>query len=124
MRFDLNSNTEHSPEMSRKKERESRYSDTETGDDRKHRSRRRRHRGEGERHRDSPQLMNDKYERAPSGTEEDSDTTVDLPERFDEHGNRKSHDPLAEALQNILGQFTQSRDSEDDGRNGRHRSRR
>lgn len=58
--------------------------------------------------------MNDKYERAPSSSssfhgtsrhhrddDEDSDGTIELPDRFDEHGNRKGEG--ADAFQNLLG---------------------
>ena len=94
----------HSPEAPRNKRTEERYSDTETSGDQKRRHRRRKHRDRGsESHRDSPQLMNDKYERPPQSTttEEESDGTVELPHRFDERGNRK-HDG-GDALQELLG---------------------
>jgi hypothetical protein len=32
----------------------------------------------------------------------DSDTTIDLPARFDEHGRRKPEDPMADKLESVL----------------------
>ena len=94
--------------------------------------------------------MHDKYDDAPSSDEEEksSDGTVDLPARFDEHGNRKSDDALSDKIHDMLagrgvaGKFFQSltggltgggngsdgggddHDDNNDGRTGRRRSRR
>ena len=118
----------HSPEASRKKGEE-RHSDTETDGDRKRRHRRRKHRDK-EGTRDSPQLMNDKYERPPSGAprDDDSDGTVDLPDRFDERGNRtqESGDPLEQLIGNLASRFmggSEERGSDRDSRSGRRRHR-
>lgn len=43
--------------------------------------------------------MHDKYDRDP---DEDSEGTIDLPDRFDEQGNRKPEDPLAEKINDLL----------------------
>lgn len=124
MRFDLESNIAHSPDSSRRKDdakrgdpSEQRHSDTETSDDRKHRRRHRRkgkererdddrdrHRrhdeddDRGGRKRDSTGLMHDKYDRDPT----DSDSVIELPERFDKHGNPKPEDPLAAKINDLL----------------------
>lgn len=132
MRFDLGSNTLHSPEAPRKA-KEDRHSDSEASGDKKHRRRQRRKRRDGseERHRDSPQLMHDKYEHSPE--EEDSEGTVELPARFDEQGNRTDGDPLAEKINdllggagfgNILGRVLGGENDDDGGRSGRRRHRR
>jgi len=134
VRFDLDANTMHSPD-SRRKTREERHSDSETSGDRKHR-RHRRKQGDRARdndgQRDSPQLMHDNYERDP---EEESDGTIELPERFDEHGNRKADDdPLALGINRILGDAGLASilerltggggHGDDSGRSGRRRHRR
>lgn len=133
MRFNLDNNTAHSPDESRST-RDERRSDSETAEDQKHRRRRRKHKDrENERgHRDSPSLMHDKYEHAPEG--EESDGTIELPPRFDEQGNHKEADPLAEKINdllggagfgNILGRVLGGSDNDDDGgRSGRRRHRR
>ncbi|KAK3718066.1 hypothetical protein LTR37_005492, partial [Vermiconidia calcicola] len=118
VRFDLGANEMHSPESSRKKAAttEERVSDPETNGDRKrrHRHSKRKHRDrdrdrdrEGDRE-SSLGLVRDKYDRPPSGSGADndrnSDGTVDLPERFDEHGNRKQEGAGGgDALEQILG---------------------
>ena len=136
MRFDLDSNTLHTlhpPDASRKAQEDG-GDGGEEGGEKKHR-RRRRKRGTEEkekaRHRDSPQLMHDKYDRAPE--EEDSDGTVELPPRFDERGEPKQGDPLADkindllggsGLGNILGRVLGGESEDDGGRSGRRRHRR
>lgn len=128
MRFDLESNVAHSPDSSRRKddakrgdpaERE-RHSDTETSDDRKHRRRHRnkgkerargeddadrdrdrRHRSDREdRKRDSTGLMHDKYDREPNV--DDTGSVIELPDRFDKHGNPKPEDPLTAKINDLL----------------------
>lgn len=105
VRFNLDNNTEHSPETRRKAKRdEERFSDSETHGDKKHRQRRRgREGGGGDRRRPSSQLMNDKYEREPDS---DSDGTVELPPRFDKNGNRidGENDQLATTINSFLSQ--------------------
>ncbi|KXT04074.1 hypothetical protein AC578_4954 [Pseudocercospora eumusae] len=119
VRFDLESNIAHSPDASRRKDDakrddprdERRSSDNEDGK-RRHRGRRHRDKGKeregdsrGDREdrrggkRDSTGLMHDKYDREP---DEDSEATIDLPDRFDEQGNRKAEDPLAEKINDLL----------------------
>ncbi|KAK1050734.1 hypothetical protein LTR74_016958 [Friedmanniomyces endolithicus] len=136
VRFNLDANQAISPEASRKGINDERHTDSESkGDDRHHRRRRRggdeRGRG-GDGHRDSPGSTRDpRYER-----ENDSDNTVELPERFDEQGNRKPDgDPLADGITRFLGGtgFADllgrlggggGGDEEDTGRSGRRRHRR
>ncbi|TKA78877.1 hypothetical protein B0A55_03806 [Friedmanniomyces simplex] len=133
VRFNLDANEAISPEASRKGNDE-RHTDSESkNDDRKHHRRRRR--GEDERgrggdgHRDSPGSTRDKYER-----ESESDGTVELPERFDEQGNKKPDgDPLADGITKLLGGagFADllgrlgggGGQDEDSGRSGRRRHR-
>ena len=104
VRFDLDSNVEFPHEQRRAGSADGKsHSDSEETvtssrrDDRRSRRRARRDR-------DPPsQLFNDKYEREPHDS--DSEATIDLPRRFDEHGNRKSDsmgDELAERLQDLL----------------------
>ncbi len=136
VRFNLYANQAISPEASRKGINDERHTDSESkGDDRHHRRRRRggdeRGRG-GDGHRDPPGSTRDpRYER-----ENDSDNTVELPERFDEQGNRKPDgDPLADGITKFLGGtgFADllgrlggggGGDEEDNGRSGRRRHRR
>ena len=119
----------HSPEATKRKEE--RFSDSETSGDRKRRHRRRKHR-DREGARDSPQLMNDKYERPPSSAkdENDSDGTVDLPPRFDEHGNRKAEggDAIEQLIGNLATRFLggdehSGHGSDRESRSGRRRHR-
>ncbi|OQO04441.1 hypothetical protein B0A48_09363 [Cryoendolithus antarcticus] len=114
VRFDLGSNIAISPEATRRTGTSS--------DDRSFRSRERRHRRDADnedspdRHRhhrktrpdsdgarDSPSLFGDKYDDPPH--EDDSDSTVEMPARFDERGQRKpegSGNELAESIQALL----------------------
>jgi hypothetical protein len=122
VRFNLDANELHSPEAAKRAPADERFSDTETSGDRKRRHRRRKHRDKGkEAARDSPQLMNDKYERAPN--DNDSDMTEELPARFDEHGNRKPErsDPLEQLIGNLASKFLGG--SEEEERSGRRRHR-
>ncbi|KAK0947029.1 hypothetical protein LTR29_001612 [Friedmanniomyces endolithicus] len=136
VRFNLDANQAISPEASRKGVNDERHTDGDSkGGDRHHRRRRR---GEGERgrggdgHRDPPGSTRDtRYER-----ENDSDNTVELPERFDEQGNRKAEgDPLADGITKFLGGAGLAEllgrlgggggaEEEDTGRSGRRRHRR
>lgn len=146
VRFDLESNTAHFPDASRRKDDAKRddpgadrHSDTETSDDRKHRRRKRKGK---ERNRDDPQQKRDRQQasrdRSPS---EDSDGTIDLPARFDDQGNRKHEDPLAQKINDLIngqggagGIFKAllgggsdtggGGGGEDEGRSSRRRSRR
>ena len=109
-----------------KKRVEERFSDSETPNDKKRRHRRRKHRDRGRdgdgASRDSAQLMNDKYERAPRDNE--SDTTEDLPERFDKDGNPKHEsDPIEQLLGGLASRFLGG-GGEDEERHGRRRHRR
>lgn len=110
MKFDLESNITHSPDASRRKDdakrsdpTERRHSDTETSDDRKHRRRKRRGK-ERESDRGDQDLTHDPHERrAGNDRDEDSDTTVDLPPRFDERGNPKpGKEDLAAQINDLL----------------------
>ncbi|KAF2174156.1 hypothetical protein M409DRAFT_49023 [Zasmidium cellare ATCC 36951] len=122
VRFDLDSNVAHSPEASRRKDdakrgdpSEPRQSDTETSDDRKHRRRSKRkgkererdshhsHRDEGDDHERRSHDRERNRERDRGDKDDDSDDTVDLPDRFDENGNRKAEDPLAQKINELLG---------------------
>ncbi|EMC95628.1 hypothetical protein BAUCODRAFT_576848 [Baudoinia panamericana UAMH 10762] len=131
VRFNLGANTAHSPEAVRSYE--SRHTDSETSGDHKHRRRRRKHREDharkGNEHTESPNLMHDQYEREP---DQESEGTIELPDRFDEHGNRKPVDPLAQGitrilgeagLADILGRLTGGGQDDGDGRSGRRRRR-
>lgn len=149
----MNSNVLHSPESSRRKDdakrrdpSEKQHSDAESdGSDRKRRRRKRKGKerdrdGHSERHRerdsrrDSSGLMHDKYDRRPN--DGDSDDTEELPERFDENGNKKPEDPLASKINELLsgqgglgGLFKaiaggSSDERDDDSRSGRRKHRR
>jgi hypothetical protein len=128
VRFDLGANEAHSPETPRKAQE--RFSDSETSGDRKrrhkHSKRSSRHHRERSRDResrhstDSPQLMNDKYERPPRSRrhrddDEGSEGTIELPERFDEQGNRKAEggDPLEQLLGGLASKFLGGGDDDD-----------
>lgn len=63
--------------------------------------------------------MNDKYERAPR--DNDSDSTEDLPDRFDKDGNPKHESDPLEQLLGGLGKFLSGGDDEE--RHGRRRHR-
>lgn len=111
MKFDLGSNTTHSPDASRRKDDAKRSdpsdktnSDTETSDNRKHRRRKRKGKDREESRRDDPDLMHDPHERrSRDDRDNDSDGTVDLPPRFDEQGNRKpGEDDLAAKINDLL----------------------
>lgn len=76
--------------------------------------------------------MNDKYDRPPSGAprDDESDGTIELPERFDEHGNRKEGghtDPLEAILGGLASKFLGGGGGgggdEEEGRSGRRRHR-
>lgn len=129
VRFNLDANELHSPEAPKRRPEE-RFSDTETSGDQKRRHRRRKHR-DGNKHRDrdrgegtsrdSPQLMHDKYERPPN--DNDSNATEELPDRFDEHGNRRPErsDPLEQLIGNLASRFLGSGEDEERGGRRRHR---
>lgn len=122
VRFDLDSNVAHSPEATRRKDdakrgdpSEQRASDTEQSDDRKHRRRSKRskgkererdghhsHREEGEDRERRGHDRDRNRERDRGDKDDDSDGTVDLPDRFDENGNRKPEDPLAQKINELL----------------------
>lgn len=127
VRFDLDSNVAHSPEATRRKDdakrgdpSELREIDIEQSDERKHRRRSKRskgkererdghysHRDEGEdrerRGHDRDRNRDRERERDRGDNDDDSDGTVDLPDRFDENGNRKPEDPLAQKINELLG---------------------
>lgn len=139
VRFDLDKNTELSPEAPRKP----RFSDSdaaEPAEERRHRRRKHRDRDRGEDRGDKSDrrsrgsdLMNDKYERAPgrSGADEgESDGTEDLPDRFDSKGNKKgagtgAEDPLNDLISGLASRFLSGqqggRGEEEEGRRGRGR---
>jgi uncharacterized protein YoaH (UPF0181 family) len=113
VRFDLDSNVEFPHEQQRarasshshhsRSDSEDTITSLHQKDDDHHRPRRR---GRARRHRDpASQLFNDPYDRPPHDSDSDSGT-VELPRRFDEHGNRKHEsfggDDLAERLQELL----------------------
>lgn len=105
VKFDLDSNVEFPHEQRRAGSRERRsYSDSEETVTSQQRSSNRKPRRRGRRGRDpASQLFNDKYDRAPSGY--DSDSTADLPPRFDKDGNRKPEstgNELADRIQHLL----------------------
>jgi hypothetical protein len=107
VRFDLDSNIEFPHEQRRASSRSGRsHSDSEdTVTSLRHEDDRRPTR-RGRRNRDpASQLFNDPYERPLHDSDSDS-STVELPRRFDEHGNRKPEsfvgNDLAERLQELL----------------------
>ncbi|KAK4613283.1 Pyruvate carboxylase [Fulvia fulva] len=118
VKFDLESNITHSPDASRRKEdakrgdpSEKRHSDTETSDDRKHRRRKHKGKERGEATREDPDMTRIPHEqrRARDDRDNDSDTTVDLPPRFDERGNRKpGEDDLAAKINDLLSDANNS----------------
>lgn len=134
VRFDLGSNTAHSPDASRRKDDakrgdpdNDRHSEPETSDNRKHRRRKRKGKDREREHQTS-------RDRSPS---ENSDGTIELPARFDEQGNRKHEDPLAQKINELIngqggagGLFKtllgggKDAGGDDEGRSSRRRSRR
>ncbi|RMX88881.1 hypothetical protein D0868_14744 [Hortaea werneckii] len=151
VRFNLDNNTEHSPETRRKThnrvmQKEGYQDSSGTSRTKKKRSRRR----ERDDHYESDGETNERSRRRPSSSSKSkkdkhereerdddvpsSDGTVDLPPRFDKHGDRlhDDDDPLANTLHKFLGQagFTDflnhlggGNDENDDRRGGRHRHR-
>ncbi|KAK3672152.1 hypothetical protein LTR78_007905 [Recurvomyces mirabilis] len=134
VRFNLDANELHSPETTRRSDERTTTTDSETKGERRHR-RRQRPEGGGERDGDEGRrgpsnLMHDQYDRLP---ESDSESTIDLPKRFDEQGNRKSNgDPFADGLNKflgnaglgeLLGRLTGGGQDTDEGRSGRRRHR-
>lgn len=136
VRFNLDANEAHSPEAVRRRsrrtstrddrERES-WSDSETTK-RKHR-RRRKHSSHDDHGRGHSSNRD-----ANAGDEEDSDGTVEMPARFDRHGNKIDETP--DSLQALLGglasKFFSGEEGsggggggggERDGRSGRRRHR-
>ena len=75
--------------------------------------------------------MNDKYERPPTAStnDDDSDETVEMPSRFDEHGNRKGEggDPLQALIGGLASKLFAGDDhghgSDRESRSGRRRHR-
>ncbi|KAI7199137.1 hypothetical protein KC352_g20084, partial [Hortaea werneckii] len=123
VRFNLDNNTEHSPKTRRKnhmkdKQKEEEYEDSSgSGRTKKKRSRRRErdsnYESDGETHErsrrrpsSSSKSKKDKYERKEPDDSYSSDGTVELPPRFDKHGDRlhDDDDPLANTLHKFLGQ--------------------
>ncbi|KAI7665028.1 hypothetical protein KC318_g7359 [Hortaea werneckii] len=123
VRFNLDNNTEHSSETRRKNhirsmQKEGYQDSSETSGNKKKPSRRRERDGHGgpdgkanERSRREPpsssKSRKDKYEREePDDDESSLDGTVELPPRFDKHGDRldDDDDPLANTLKKFLGQ--------------------
>jgi len=159
VRFNLDANEAHSPELSKKAPARSSGSGEESGGERKGRRRKsKRHRDDGEHrehrsdrehderrehrsdhrssrdlrderdgHRDSPQLMHDKYDRPPSSAprDDESDGTIELPERFDKNGNPKGGDALETLLGSLASKFLGGGGGggaeEEEGRGGRRR---
>ncbi|KAI7348147.1 hypothetical protein KC354_g13706 [Hortaea werneckii] len=151
VRFNLDNNTEHSPETRRKThnrvmQKEGYQDSSGTSRTKKKRSRRR----ERDDHYESDGETNERSRRRPSSSSKSkkdkhereerdddvpsSDGTVELPPRFDKHGDRLNDDddPLANTLHKFLGQagFTDflnhlggGNDENDDRRGGRHRHR-
>lgn len=150
VRFNLDNNTEHSPETRRKNhtrdnQKHGHENSSETSRTKKKRSRRH----ERDDHYESDGETNERSRRKPSSSsksrkdnnerekpdddESSSDGTVELPPRFDKHGDRlNDDDPLATTLNKFLGQagFTDflshlggGNNENDDRRGGRHRHR-
>nr|POF13474.1 hypothetical protein CFP56_02497 [Quercus suber] len=105
VRFDLGSNTEHFLDASRNSGQRSTDTDDkehrDDGERKKHRRRKkhhRSHRGEGEdSHRGSP--------RSNDTSDSDSSGTVELPPRFDEHGNRHPEASGGDALSDKINEL-------------------
>nr|POE48077.1 hypothetical protein CFP56_01405 [Quercus suber] len=106
VRFDLDSNTEHFLDSSRKSGQRSTDTDDRTsqdGEEHRHRRRRKKHHrsrrhGDGEEtHQDSP--------RSNDASDSDSSGTVELPARFDEHGNRHPEASGGDALSNKINEL-------------------
>jgi len=129
----MNRNTEHHLEQQGNAKEEP-GNDSGRKDERRRRKKKRSEDDDGQR-RPSSQLMNDKYDRKPNDS--DSEGTVELPERFDEHGNRKAGE--GDQLANTINQFLGSagitdllgslgggggRHDSDESRSGRRRHRR
>ncbi|RMY66343.1 hypothetical protein D0863_08511 [Hortaea werneckii] len=147
VRFNLDNNTEHSPETRRKNHMKDKQKEEEREDSngsartKKKRSRRRdrddQYESGGEtnersrrRPSSSSKSKKDKYEREEPEDGDSSDGTVELPPRFDKHGDRlhdDDDDPLANTLHKFLGRagFTDflshlgGGDDENDDRRGR-----
>lgn len=121
VRFNLDNNTEHSPEIRRRnhindKQQEEDEDGSGSARTKKKRSRRRERddndESDGEtnersrrRPSSSSKSKKDKYEREEPEDGDSSDGTVELPPRFDKHGDRlRDDDPLANTLHKFLGQ--------------------
>jgi len=117
-REDSNGSARTKKKRSRRRDRDDQY---ESGGETKERSRRRPS--------SSSKSKKDKYEREEPEDGDSSDGTVELPPRFDKHGDRlhDDDDPLANTLHKFLGQagFTDflshlgGREDENDDRRGR-----
>ena len=134
MRFNLDANEAHSPEAQRR--RRSRNADRDRdrdydGEDTKHRHHLRKHKRDSKDPK-GDELMNDNYERPPSGSthnedEENSDGTIDMPARFDTKGNkiRETGDGLEGLIGTLASRFLGGGGDDEDGpgRSGRRRHR-
>lgn len=115
VKFDLNPQEEPSKESSAKHENQ------EGGDEYEHdeddHGRRRHHDHHHHHHKDNEGRSNGKrgsgrgrdrdkdrerHGRNDSPASDASDTTIELPPRFDEHGRRRAEDPLADKLETVL----------------------
>jgi hypothetical protein len=72
----------------------------DSGDNRRHR-RRRKDDERSDSTRESGRHRK-RHHRDESPGSSDSDTTIDLPPRFDEHGRRRQEDPMADKLESVL----------------------
>lgn len=110
VRFNLDANEAHSPEATRKRSNRDYFekenlSDSETAKpEHRHRHRHRRHRTHGqdgnESH-DGRRHSEATHSNRNDEDENDSDGTVEMPARFDRHGNKIAETP--DSLQTLLG---------------------
>jgi hypothetical protein len=102
VQFDLNPRgPSREPSPSRGKERDEAKEDSEAEEEDKHRRHRRRRKDD---ERSDSTRESGRHRKRHHGDESpsDSDATIDLPPRFDEHGRRRQEDPMADKLESVL----------------------
>ena len=96
VQFDLNPQEE----PSRKSSPETEHKSRDEHDDRRHGRQRK-----DDRHQDSskkPRRDGERHRRHDSPSSDASDSTIELPARFDDQGQKRPHDPVADRLESVL----------------------
>lgn len=104
MQFDLNPmgpSREVSPVRSEGRREKEKDEDEDEGKEHHRRHRRRKDDERSDSTRESGRRRK-RHHRDESPGSDDSDATIDLPPRFDEHGRRKGDDPVADKLESVL----------------------